>query len=58
MDRTDETVIIAPDASLGGGGGKLAGKALLCVVAGPYKQAGFITLPMASACLQMEGNDH
>lgn len=56
MDRTDETVIIAPEASLGGW--KLAGKALLCVVAGPYKQAGFITLPMASACLQMEGNDH
>lgn len=55
MDGTDETVIIALEASLGG---KLAGKALLCVAARPYKQAGFITLPMASACLQMEANDH
>lgn len=38
--------------------GRLAGKALLCCGNWPYKQAGFIASPLASACLRMEANDH
>lgn len=58
MERADETVIRAQLHRLLWNPGKLAAQPFCAIAADPINKLGSFTSPLASACLQMEGNDH